>query len=474
MCPARWRITLPNCAALGESSRFSATKKLNPRIYGGKDRIYTSIPKAPRISRLWVWDELAQEYISPVHIKFYMAKRYDVGVNGKRRRVVQFFFALEEARKWQVGCGAQKKDIATSGIAISFDDDSPFFGEIIKEWKRRRYPQLALGTRNQYDKIVELYLGSLLPLRLRQISSQRVDEWLDELKSPKSLAMKRVTRQSFDHELTLLTTVLRYYFEYHEPEFQFPIKRRHREAIQLKGRAIPSMNKNLPEEKFLKFREQLRGLKNGQMWAALATAQYYQALRISEAAGLYWEDAQFDFDALQNSRLIIVRSVYWPHKKGQPSFVRIGFKNAEANGGVKELPMFPETFRALMSRYEEGARGLVFHINGEHLDYKLFQYTYNRAFRLAGLPYTSTHIMRHGGCRRLLNREHGDLGVAQQLLGNSSLKTTLVYAKRDAGALTAVVQKDWENELKNGDIGCKWLREKPQDQNESRFQEVAR
>lgn len=449
------------------------TKKFNPNVYGGKDRIYTSIHKAPRISRLWVWDEIAQEYISPSHIKCYMAKRYDVGMNGKRRRVVQFFDNLEEARKWQVGRAAHKKSDGVLAIAVSCDDDSPFFGEMIVEWKRRRYPQLALGTRNQYDKIIQLYFGSLLPLRLRQITSQRVDEWLDELKSPKSRAMKRVTRRSFDHELTLLTTVLRYYFEYHEPEFQFPIKRRHREAIQLKGRATPSINKNLPEDRFLKFREQLRGLKNGQMWAALATVQYYQALRISEAVGLYWEDVHFDFGQLQNSRLIIVRSVYWPHKKGEPSFVRIGFKNAEANGGVKELPMFPETFRALMSRYEEGARGLVFHINGEHLDYKLIQYTYNRAFRLAGLPYTSTHIMRHGGCRKLLNREHGDLGVAQQLLGNSSLKTTLVYAKRDAGALTSVVHKDWENAIKNGDIGCKWLREKTQNQNESRIQDVA-
>jgi integrase len=88
-------------------------------------------------------------------------------------------------------------------------------------------------------------------------------------------------------------------------------------------------------------------------------------------------------------------------------------------------------------------------------------------------PTSGTLMHRHGGCRRLLNRERGDLGVAQQLLGNSSLKTTLVYAKRDAGALTSVVQKDWEDQLKNTDIGCKWLLKKPQDQNESHLQEVA-
>ena len=52
--------------------------------------------------------------------------------------------------------------------------------------------------------------------------------------------------------------------------------------------------------------------------------------------------------------------------------------------------------------------------------------------------------MRHGGCRRVYNQEGGDLAVAQQLLGNSDLKSTLVYAKRDASALTQVAQKHWD------------------------------
>jgi len=51
--------------------------------------------------------------------------------------------------------------------------------------------------------------------------------------------------------------------------------------------------------------------------------------------------------------------------------------------------------------------------------------------------------MRHGGCQRVYNQEGGDLAVAQQLLGNSDLKSTLVYAKRNASALTEVAQRHW-------------------------------
>lgn len=40
--------------------------------------------------------------------------------------------------------------------------------------------------------------------------------------------------------------------------------------------------------------------------------------------------------------------------------------------------------------------------------------------------------------------EVAELSIAQQLLGNSDLKTTLVYAKRHAGALTKVVHGYWD------------------------------
>ena len=64
--------------------------------------------------------------------------------------------------------------------------------------------------------------------------------------------------------------------------------------------------------------------------------------------------------------------------------------------------------------------------------------------------------MRHGGYRRVYNEEGGDLAVAQQLLGKPDLKSTLVYVKRSASALTEVAEKQWrkkENQLETGD---KW------------------
>ena len=209
--------------------------------------------------------------------------------------------------------------------------------------------------------------------------------------------------------------------------------------------------KDIKEKEFFLFRDVLKKLyfkdefkERGEIMAALASVQYYQAYRISEAAALHWEDVYLDYQNPENSRLKVVRAVFWPRRKDLQSYVKEGFKNDESNDGVKEHPMFPETFEILSSLHRPGATGLIFHIHGTHLEYRAIQSAYDRAFKCVALPYRGTHIMRHGGCRRVYNQEGGDLAVAQQLLGNSDLKSTLVYAKRDANALTQVAHKHWD------------------------------
>ena len=86
------------------------------------------------------------------------------------------------------------------------------------------------------------------------------------------------------------------------------------------------------------------------------------------------------------------------------------------------------------------------------LKYQSIQNAFNAAFQKAGLPYTGTHVLRHGGVRAVYNAI-GDLAIAQQLLGNSDYKTTLVYAQREKQALTKMVHGAWDVH----EAGCKWL-----------------
>jgi integrase len=180
--------------------------------------------------------------------------------------------------------------------------------------------------------------------------------------------------------------------------------------------------------------------------AALATLQFYHGLRISEAAALDWADVHFASDP-RRSRLTFTRHVLYLRSKDRQDKVEPGFKNSDGGDGTKEHPMMPAVFQELRRLQQRGGEtGLVFRDpeSGSFWPYRAVQYRFNRAFEKAGMPYTSTHVMRHGGTRKSFDDSSGDIGVAQQLLGNRDRKTVDLYAQRSAQALTRYVDGQWD------------------------------
>jgi integrase len=398
--------------------------KFNPKIRQERDRIYNKIPNTTGIQRVFNW--CGTEYVGGT----YEARRYE----GKTR-LRRSFNSLKEAKDWQAG-KVQTEAVVNIGKV---------FGEVVAEWKRRTFPTLRLSTQHKYEVLLSLHIKPLEHFGILELTPHRIDLWIDDLKERSQHSVRHKNRKSFSHELTCLGGILRYYESYHDDDlhFKYPIKKRHREAVELASSG-KKPSKDISPEEFKKFLEQFTNIKNGEVYKALAVVQFFQALRISEAAGLYWEDVLFSSDISTVSRLKIVRSAFWPRRAGMESKVVMGFKNSEANNGVKEQPLFEEAHDVLIDLRAkmQNAKGLVFQIDGKLLGYRSVQHAYDRAFKLAGLTYTATHIMRHGGTRKAYNKT-GDLAIAAQLLGNTDIKTVLVYAQRDKAALTKFVQSEW-------------------------------
>jgi integrase len=147
----------------------------------------------------------------------------------------------------------------------------------------------------------------------------------------------------------------------------------------------------------------------------------------------------------------------------EKSFIESGFKNSDALGAVKEHPMLPPVFEVLKQLHSPGARGLIFKPAGlEFFSYSQIQNAYNRAFKAAGLPYRSTHVMRHGGTRKTFDETGGDTGIAQQHLGNRDRKTVDVYAVRSASAFGKYAETKWDEcERRVAVGGNKWQQSPP-------------
>jgi integrase len=285
----------------------------------------------------------------------------------------------------------------------------------------------------------------VLPVPIQDITPQFLDRWIDSLRATVGKYQQSHRRCNFEHELTVMRSILRFYAEYYDDrDFRFPVKNRHLEDVRI-GKPEPKL-KDLQEDEFHAFRKELSFHKYGSILAHMATVQFYEALRISEVAALHHEDLNLNFHSPQNSTIRVCRYIFYPRDRHCKIEIVPGFKNARGSDrSVKELYLFPEAYDSLVSVFQKGASGLVFGLDGETpFTYRQIQKAYDDAFKKAGLSYRGTHVLRHGGCRRVYNATNGDIALAQQLLGNSDLESTLVYAQRDKGALKKHVQKSWK------------------------------
>lgn len=434
-------------------------KKVNLKAFQGKPRIYLKQPGAPGIHRILVWDDDRKEYAPPQRGKLFYARRYEFDQLGMRKRALVYFDTLEDARAWQAhGSHTQTIQSANSSSQTEKIDlvEGPTLRDIVDEWKSRKFSGFSSGTRIHYEQLIDLHFGSLMDLRVNAITPKTVDAWLAERKANVGQTWQSRNRKSFDHELTLLTVILRYYGEYHDEDtaFRLPIKDRHRKDSKLNV-DIREKSKDLTEAEFYRFRNKLVECRNGPMLAALAAFQFFQALRISEATALHWEDIKLNWKDPKESRVLIVRHVVFSRKTGMRSEIVAGFKNSKANGGTKELPIFPGSFDALKSIHAIGKKGLVFHDEeGNFFEYSLLRNAYNRAFKKAGLPYSATHVMRHGRARAIVDETGGDFAVAGQILGNTDMQTIQTYAKRHKGALTKVAHELWRKHEEQNELAA--------------------
>jgi integrase len=426
------------------------SQKFNEKVFKG-ERIYREILGQHLIYRVWSWCDSKKRYEPPIKGKAYRARKYELGINGKRTRVECFFDNMDDARLWQT----KPTDVLITKTAVAEVASGPTFENIVTDWKKRRFSVMESSTQVRYLGLLRKHFEPLLSVPMCIFTPQVIDQWIDGLKSPSNPTMQTYKRLSFRHEVNLLRTILKYYEDYtDDPNFRFPFKKRHMDASKL-NRVSGSKPKDMTVEEFWRFNQNLRMQSYGEILGPLSVVQYFQALRISEIAALSWEGVRFDFKNPSKSRLFITQKVVYLRSRGVGPYIEAGFKNQKANGGVKELPLFPEAYEALRELWYLGAKGLVFKREGKVFSYRQLQHPYDTALKAANLPYTGTHTMRHGGTRNLFN-EDGDLSVAQQLLGNTSMQSTLVYAKRSAGALTKVCEAKWK---KHEEVGSNWEQE---------------
>lgn len=305
------------------------------------------------------------------------------------------------------------------------------FQDVFKEFIDRRKFKVKESTLDLYKRIYEKHFQFFNNMEIEEFTPVTVDNWLSNLKCNNV----NKQRMNFDHELTLLKTIVNFYWDQHDVKLDI-FKKRHIEngIIKVKSKEV---KKELKEEEFLQFLHWL-GILYGEKFVMLAVIQYYQALRISEAVAIHYNDFHLDYRYPFNSTLTIQRSVVFTHRTEKKSYLQNGFKN----GTIKIQPVIPQVYLYMRDRLDK-YEGQYLFIQDEIMEFFKIKNAFSKA---------STHILRHGGCSRLFNLSNGNIIIASQILGNTQQETIKTYAHGYSNTLknfTDCLYSNVENTEKN-------------------------
>jgi integrase len=290
--------------------------------------------------------------------------------------------------------------------------------------QEKHFPTLAKSTIEIWHRRYEL-LKELENLQMSEITHQRISSWVEEkvkfFKSDDYLNTGRgeAKRCNLDNELNLLVTIFNWYrshedFEEEAASVAVPVKQKHKKLGFI--RVKPVKDKAITLDAALQFFESLKPL-----YRQLAQMQFYTASRVSEVAGLQW--SRIDFE---NKQMTIMETCRWD----MTTKVFIELNPHPKNKEPRPVYITPEILQVLKERmaFKMPGNDYVFHVEGKPLNYGTIQLNYREAQRKSRIPYTGTHILRHG-MARLARQIGGDAVVA--MTGHKDYKLADHYSKLD-------------------------------------------
>lgn len=328
------------------------------------------------------------------------------------------FLSLYDAKEWQKRFDGKKI------IKDSVESQCSTLKEVWETMQRNHFPILATSTKDIWHRRYRM-LQTLEHLPMNLITPSKVSEWViywvghftngDYQNSGRGHA----GRCNLNNELNLLVCIFNWYkesdlFEKEAISLTCPVKKKHRKMGFIKP--LPDKKKQIDLKDAFLFFEFLQPL-----YRDLAKMQFYCAGRIGEISGIQWSNVD-----LKNRRLIIKETCIWDTANKVFVELKLFPKNRETRivfitDEIMEVLRHREAFRLPGNNF-------VFHVDGAPLNYCTIQINYRAAQRKSGVPYTGTHILRHG-MAKLARQVGGGLDAVIAMTGHKDLKLADHYSK---------------------------------------------
>lgn len=351
-------------------------------------------------------------YQNEITHKYLVEKR----VSGKLH--TSTFLSLFEAKQWQ-----KKFD----GTKVKEDNEQSKCSTLKEVWEsmqRNHFPILATSTKDIWLRRYKL-IQTLEHLPMDQITPSKISDWVIywvthfSSEDYQNSGRGRSGRCNLNNELNLFVCIFNWYkqselFEKEALNLTCPVKKKHKKMGFIKP--LPDKRKQIELKDAYLFFEFLQPL-----YRDLAKMQFYTAGRIGEVSGIQWKNVD-----LKNRRLLIKETCVWDMTL--KTFIEL--KPFPKNREPRAVFITDEIMEVLLRRqaFKLPANDYVFHVDGSPLNYGTIQVNYRAAQRKSGVPYTGTHILRHG-MAKLARQVGGGLDAVIAMTGHKDLKLADHYSK---------------------------------------------
>ena len=347
---------------------------------------------------------------------FYQAQVYVRGM----RLSYKSFNTKAEAVIWHE---AQKRKLTRDPSALYETDKSEMtFSDCFKKYLKESFPLLRRSTRESYEaRLIYFTKSPLLHVRMEEFKGKVVYNWIEWLKKQRTVKNKR--RKSFIHELAILKAILNWHRNFIDEGFNVPITKKHKQLCYYKPLPPTRPDYYAKPEELRAFIKWLQEHRRHSVYWRLALFMILTGARVSEACGMCWDAVDFERGIAR-----VIRRTGWGHKTKHPYLE----ETTKTISSVRVLLLSNELLKVLkVMKMESGNKksGLLFpNARGGLLKYNAIQSAFNQSFMALGLPWRSTHILRHSYATGALMATR-DLSSVQASLGHTSSRMTEKYAK---------------------------------------------